>query len=558
MRVLVRQMYPSEDGVQLAADVYLPDGPGPFPVVLCRTPYDRVGHLSHRAAPFVSRGYAFVATDCRGRYESEGVYGQPFDEVVDGQATVEWIAGERWCNGRIGLWGRSYGGVFQVPAAVGGHEAIRCICPSIICARFFPEWARYDGSFALRNPLWWIMSNGSGRTRGPMAHIDIEQLQRMRTLDEVEAAIGWPLTALRDIAEHDRDDEYWAAVDQWPMHSKLRVPGLHSGGWFDHVSRGQFEGYQRIRDLGATEEVRTGQRLYIGPWGHISLFQTGDAHRTYGTWDFGPAADVPVIEHELRFLDLHMRDIDDGIGGEPPVRIFLMGPNRWIDLPDWPPPSAETQVWHLTSDGNAHGQRGDGVLDPAPPASTAADALVYDPDDPLPTWGGQIFWNMEPRGPQDQRQWLERDDVLFYQTAPLARPLTVIGDVWLDVTLATDVEDTDVVAKLCVVEDSRAVTCITVGSFRCRYRDGYDQRVPIPPDTPISVRLHLSQLAYVFPVGSRIALMITSSDFPRIQPHTNTMAKPWTAVDPVIAHTRILHGPGITCALNLPVSNELP
>jgi len=190
--------------------------------------------------------------------------------------------------------------------------------------------------------------------------------------------------------------------------------------------------------------------------------------------------------------------------------------------------------------------------------SGVQDTLVYDPEDPLPTWGGQIFWNMEPRGPQDQRQWLERDDVLFYQSAPLARPLTVIGDIWLDVTLATDVDDTDIVAKLCVVEQNHLVTCITVGSFRCRYRDGYDKRVPLEHDTPTRVRLHLSQLAYVFPVGSRVALMITSSDFPRIQPHTNTMAKPWTAVDPVTAHTRVLHGPDIQCALNLPVMAASP
>ncbi len=112
--------------------------------------------------------------------------------------------------------------------------------------------------------------------------------------------------------------------------------------------------------------------------------------------------------------------------------------------------------------------------------------------------------------------------------------------------------------QLCVVETNRSVTCITVGSFRCRYRNGYDQRVPLQPGTPTGIRLHLSQLAYVFPIGSRIALMITSSDYPRIQPHTNTMAKPWTAVDPVIAHTRILHGPGITCSLSLPVVDELP
>jgi putative CocE/NonD family hydrolase len=187
------------------------------------------------------------------------------------------------------------------------------------------------------------------------------------------------------------------------------------------------------------------------------------------------------------------------------------------------------------------------------PGTGRADELVCDPRHPVPTWGGQIYWNMEPRGPQDQRHLLERDDVLFYQGEPLSGPLTVIGDVGLDLTIAADVDDTDIVAKLCVIEGNGSVTCLVLGSFRCRYRCGWDQRVPLPHGEPTRLSLRLSQLAYTFPAGSRIGLMITSSDFPRIQPHTNTMAKPWAPVEPVTAHTQVLHGPGIRSSLNLPV-----
>lgn len=553
MRMLVCQKYPTEGGIQLAADVYLPDGPDPFPVILCRTPYNRVGHLGGWAAQFVERGYAYVATDCRGRFESEGVFSRPFDEVVDGKATIDWIANQTWCNGRIGMWGRSYGGVFQVPAAIGGHEAIKCICPSIVCARFFQNWCRYDGSFALCNPLWWIISHGTGRTGPPIGHIDYKKLHEMQSLDEVEEAIGFRVPMLREMAEHDTEDEYWDHINQWPMHSEIRVPGLHGAGWFDHVSNGQFEGYQRIRDHGATESARTGQRLFVGPWGHISFLQVGDEHRRYGIWDFGEAAGVPAVSHDLRFFDLHLKDIDDGIGDEPPVRIFLMGENRWLDLPDWPPPDCQIQKWQLDSAGNAHGLRGDGTLSLEVPSASAEDTLVYDPRNPLPTWGGQIFWGMDHKGPQDQRMWLERDDVLFYQSTPLPKPLAVIGELELEITIATDVDDTDLVAKLCVIEQTGSVTCLSLGSFRCRYREGWRQSVPLAHNTPTPLKLRLCELAYTFPPGSRIALMITSSDYPRIQPHTNTMAKPWTAATPVVAKTRILHGPGIASSLSLPV-----
>lgn len=551
MRALICQKYPTEGGINLAADVYLPDGPGPFPVILTRTPYNRVG-FGQNARPFTERGYVYVAADCRGRFESEGRFVRMFDEVVDGQATIDWIANQKWCNGRIGMWGISYGAVFQAPAAVGGHAAIRCLCPGVVCVRFFENWSRYDGCFALQNPLWWIMGHGTGRTAPPVHHVNYDALFRMKSLDQVEEAIGFKLPILREIASHDVDDEYWEKINQWPMHPKIKVPGMHSAGWFDHVSSGQYEAYQRIRDLGATTAARQGQRMFVGPWGHLIL-QNGEQHRRYGIWDFGESADVPVVQHHLRFFDLHLKDIDDGINGEPPVRIFLMGENRWLDLSDWPPPEATIQKWHLDSQGNAHGQRGDGRLGREEPRSDATDELIYDPDDPLPTCGGQIFWNMEPKGPRDQRHLLERDDVLFYRSQPLPGPLTIIGDVSLDLTIATNVDDTDIVAKLCVVEENQSVTVIILGSFRCRYREGWDKRVPLAHGEPTRLRIRLAQLAYTFPKGSRIALLITSSDFPRIQPHTNTMAKPWEPAAPVVARTRILHGKGVVSSLNLPV-----
>ncbi|MBT3378979.1 MAG: CocE/NonD family hydrolase [Lentisphaerae bacterium] len=552
MRALVCQKYPSADGILLAADVYLPEGPGPFPVILTRTPYDRVGHLSGHSRHFVERGYAYVAADCRGRYESDGHFTRMFDEAVDGQATLDWVADQKWCNGRIGMWGISYGGAFQVPAAIGGHEALRCICPSVVCVRFFENWSRYDGAFALRNPLWWVMGHGTGRTTPPTHHVNWDELYRMESLDQIEQAVGFKLPLLREIAAHDANDAYWEQINQWPMHPKVSVPGMHTAAWFDHVSSGQYEAYQRIRDLGSTDTARNGQRLFVGPWGHLIL-QTGNQHRRYGEWDFGEAADVSVVDYHLRFLDLYLKDVDDGISEEAPVRVFLMGENRWLDLPDWPPPEARIQKWHLDSQGNAHGPRGNGALTLCEPAVSASDELVYDPADPVPTCGGQIFWNMEPRGPRDQRHLLERDDVLFYQSEPLGKPLTVIGDVSLDLTVASDVDDTDIVAKLCVIEQDESVTCIILGSFRCRYREGWDRRVPFEHGEPTPLRIRLSQLAYVFPANSRIALMVTSSDFPRIQPHTNTMAKPWETAAAVVAHTQVMHGGGLSASLNLPV-----
>jgi hypothetical protein len=104
MKALLHRMAPAVDEVSLAMDVYLPSGPGPFPTILVHTPYHRSG-LQGQARPFVERSYAFVAQDCRGKYDSEGQFIPLVNEVADGNAALDWIAGQSWCNGRVGLWG---------------------------------------------------------------------------------------------------------------------------------------------------------------------------------------------------------------------------------------------------------------------------------------------------------------------------------------------------------------------------------------------------------------------------------------------------------------------
>ena len=94
---LCRQV-PSAGGIGLATDVYTPSGGGSFPVVLVRTPYHRTG-LQNLAPRFVERGYALVVQDCRGKFDSQGIFEPLVYEAVDGQITLDWIANHKWCNG---------------------------------------------------------------------------------------------------------------------------------------------------------------------------------------------------------------------------------------------------------------------------------------------------------------------------------------------------------------------------------------------------------------------------------------------------------------------------
>ncbi len=554
MRALLNQRVPTTDGAELATDVYLPDGAGSFPVLLTRTPYHRAFATGGDPAGmskvryFLERGYAYVVQDVRGKYDSTGQFRPLVHEAVDGQRTIDWIAEQRWCNGRVGMVGLSYLGIVQVPAAAGGHEALRCITPQVAPQSFFTDWIRYDGCFALANMVRWPFTHNVCSTKPTAGHFTWDELCRLPSPGAIEERVGAVAPELRRWVEHDRYDDYWRAIDQHEMYASVGAAGMHIGGWFDHLTRGQFQGFRGISDRGASERARTSQRLLIGPWGHSTTGQ-----REYGEWDFGPRAALKWMVYRQRFIDLWMRDIDDGITNEPPVRLFLMGENRWIGLDDWPPPDAEEQSWHLTSTGSAIGIGGGGRLSREAPSDDPPDAFSYDPDHPAPTHGGQIYWGLSDPGPQQQRQVLSRDDVLYYRSERLAQPVRVVGEVELDLWIATDVQDTDVIAKLCVVQPDGRVMSLIVGSLRCRYRDSWSDPEPLVPGEATRIRVHVGNLAYTFPEGSRIALMVTSSDFPRILPHPNTMEPTWSGAPSKVARHEVLHDAGHPSRLVLPV-----
>jgi len=553
MQPLLCQRVPSDDGAELATDVYLPDGPGPFPTILFRTPYHRIGAAATHAPIFVERGYAFVAQDCRGKYDSDGVFVPLVDEARDGQATLDWIANQRWCNGRIGLWGRSYGGIVQVPAASGGHPALRAICPAVTPASLFRDWIRYDGCFALANTLLWSLTNATCRNRPPMDHFTWEELHRLGTLDEIATRVGFRTPVMADWAAHDRQDEYWDPVDQTAMHARITVPGYHVGGWFDHLTRGTFSAYRGIAERGATDAARAGQKLLVGPWGHRTVSPMGPEHTAYGDWQFGPEADVPVTAQELQCLDHFLRDADNGYDAQPAVKAFLMGENRWLSLPAWPPPGAQARHWHLDSGGGANMRIGDGALRETPPDRSAADTYRFDPADPTPARGGPLFWGLDHPGPADQRPLLERPDVLLYRGERLPRALAVVGDIEAELFVSSEAEDTDLIVKLCVEEASGAIISLTTGTLRLRYRDSWRDPAPLPRGTPVRVGVHMAHLAYVFPAGSRVCLTLASGEFPRIQPHSGTMAPPFSGTPRVVQRNSVYHGPGTASRLTLPI-----
>jgi putative CocE/NonD family hydrolase len=327
----------------------------------------------------------------------------------------------------------------------------------------------------------------------------------------------------REWLAHPIRDAWWKDVSPQERYGSVAVPALNIGGWYDIFVAGTAANYRGLRDGGGSEAARSGSRLLIGPWSHTNT------SRVYPERSFGWGAELDSLDPTLRyvrFFDRWLRDVDGGLDREPPVRLFVMGIDRWQDEADWPPPDAVQTAWHLHSGGRANTARGDGILSTAAAASEPEDAYRSDPHDPVPSMGGATLmpggrsgWN---DGPWDQRLPEARRDVLCYTSAPLSRALGIIGSVGLVLHASSTALDTDVTARLVDVHPDGRAELLTEGILRARYRTSLAAPVPLTPGELTELRIDLGPTANVFLPGHRIRLDVASSSFPRFDVNTQT------------------------------------
>ncbi len=512
---------PMRDGTILRADVYRPDTDARVPVVVARLPYDR----SHTLIPAsaldperaLEKGFAFVCQDSRGRFGSEGRF-QPFvDEPTDGYDTVEWAAAQPWSSGAVGMAGRSYGSGAQWLAAAEQPPHLRAIFPVVIGSDFYDGWIYQGGAFSLGFNVFWALLIGepkeASRAVTHSRHLPLSTLPVLR-------AAGERASFYFDWIEHSTNDEFWKDRAFNTRYARVNVPACNVGGWYDVFLGGTLENFARMRREGGSAAARDGQRLIIGPWGHGSTYGPYPDH-SYKV--FGPDDGLDLADVQLRFFARHLKGERNGIDEEPPVRLFVMGENRWREASDWPLPGTQYTRWYL------HGPDGPGEprgLSPERPREEAPDEIVYDPSDPAPTVGGPtslpalLFGTSS--GPHDQRRIEGRPDVLVYTSDPLQAPLEVTGPLRVKLFAATSAVDTDFVAKLTDVLPDGVSRILAEGVLRARYREGYDAPRLVEPGVVNEYDIDLVATANVFQAGHRIRLLITSSSFPRFDRNPNT------------------------------------
>lgn len=508
------EMVPMRDGVKLATNIYLPKGDGPFAVVLTRTPYGKDAGLSLASDRYLKAGYAYVVQDCRGRFASEGEYKTFEDDRDDGFDTVGWVARQPWCNGKVGMSGASAMGITSLLAAIAQPEALKCAYVVVAPESFWTEATFIGGVFKEADTTGWLKSQGVADTiparRASLADSKLEQEQ--------------------DICLY-RD--------------RIKIPIYHVGGWYDIFAVGTQGNFSFLHNNGSPG-ARGQQRLMMGPFGHGTL--KGELKYEGGGGILNALAD------ELRWFDYHLKGIDNGIAGEPPVKYYQMASarkkafsqkNGWRKADNWPLPARSTRYY-------LHADRT--LLTSEPAVSDSSTSYDFDPKNPVKTVGGANL--TIPLGPMDQREIGQRPDYLRFQTPVLEKDVSIAGPVVLDLVAATDGADTDFVVKLVDVYPDGYEALLLDQPLRTRYRHGHrpDQVQMMTPGKPTRMTIPLGSTANTFEVGHRIAVHVTSSNHPRFEVNPNTGEAPGkNDLSPRVAKNTIYHDAAHPTAVVLPI-----
>jgi hypothetical protein len=188
------------------------------------------------------------------------------------------------------------------------------------------------------------------------------------------------------------------------------------------------------------------------------------------------------------------------------------------------------------------------------PSSAASDQYSYDPNDPVPTLGGNNCCGTPTiAGPKDQRPLANRQDILVYTSQPFTEPLAIAGPVKMKLFAATDGPDTDWVVKLIDVHPNGFAMNVCEGTIRARYRKGTDKMELLKPNEVYEYEIDLVGTANVFLPGHRLRVDITSSHFPQFDRNPNTGEPFGSSAKVRVAKQTIFHTSQRPSAIMLPV-----
>ncbi|MCH2169465.1 CocE/NonD family hydrolase [Myxococcota bacterium] len=535
------------DGVGLATQLFLPEGTGPWPTVLIRSPYDRleIATLSW-CERLVRYGYACVHQTVRGRGESGGDWEPLRNEEKDGRDTLDWLVAQPFQDGNLALLGPSYLAAVQWAVANDLPPEVKTFIPSVFTTNLY-ESVYQAGIFRHEAfTAWPTMMPRRGDPPDEAGNRYQQAIRHRPHIEIDEVHLGGRLPWYREwVSSPGRGMALWQEDENQRLLATpeaVEVPVLFIGGWYDVFFGPQMTDWQRLAS-------RPISRFVVGPWTHIG--------------SSGPAMEFPDDEGGLMQWELTLDWLGHHLRGEPlgqplGVTTYVMGENRWVTRASWPPPSDDLRLY--LHDPKAARNCTGGSLGPEPPTQPQQVHYRYDPQDPVPTRGGSGMlafilpgFDGAPAGNVWQEGLCERQDVLSFETEPLNEPLPLAGSAKVVLSVASDAADTAFNAKLVEVRaDGRAVN-IRDAITSLAYRNGSTHPQPYTPGNTLRIEIPLWPIEWTVAAGSRLRLDISSSDFPKFHAHSN-LEGPWALQDhDVVARQTLLTDPAAPSYVDLPV-----
>jgi putative CocE/NonD family hydrolase len=515
---------PTRDGTRLSARIWFPEESDrePVPAILEYIPYRKDDATAPRDAALhgalAAHGFACVRVDLRGSGDSEGVLEGEYlqQELDDGVDAIAWFAEQSWCNGRVGMIGKSWGGFNGLQIAALSPPALSCVVSVCSTDDRYRDDVHYTGGCIFAGAaLSWATTMLAYTARPPDPSVTGEAW-RERWLERLERIRPFG----HEWLAHQRRDEFWRHGSVCERPDAIRCPVYMVGGWADPY-RGAV-----LRLLAAAPDTVKG---LIGPWAHVYPHQGAP----------GPAIDF--LDLCQRLFARHLRNEGDGLDAEPALRVWLQEPvpprtgyterpGRWVGEERWPPPGREPRRLFLT-DG--------GLREAAGPSVELEHAGLLAHGTDGPTW---LPWGAPGELASDQRA--EDGRSLVFDTVPLPDRVEILGEPVLELEVVPETETGQLVARLCDVAPDGASTLVTFGLLNLCHARGHAEPRPLVPGTPVSVRLPLTAIGYAFPPGHRIRLAL------------GTCYWPWAW--PAPGSLRIRTRTGVEAVLELPVREPQP
>jgi putative CocE/NonD family hydrolase len=459
----------------------------------------------------------------RGRYDSEGEFRPYENEGRDGFDTIEWAAQQSWSTGDVGTFGLSYPGAVQWLAAVENPPHLRAMVPAMTFStpqNFFYAGGTWDLSW-----IEWIWDNIAPDVRAK------KNLPGPKT--GREAAAAWkqdgnkmlaevPLNQLADLRglapyyydwlSHPPGDPWWNWAELRDKYANIHAAVLNLSAWYDdnYGPEGATTNFNGLRAARPSADPRT--HLLLGPWVHGGTEENKAGERT-----FALTAVIDYDETVLRWMDHYLRNEDNGVDREAPVRYYVMGAEEWRESAAWPPP-AKQRPYYLGEAPHDEAM-GTGILSLAP-MKVLHFSYTFNSDPEHP-----VVNKYSESGAHDYRELAGRHDTFTFDSAPLPADSEVTGPIDVELYVSCDCRDMDVWARLLdVAPDGTAYNLMSPGLdvVRASERNPARGRQLLEPNRAYLVGLKNLLTSNVFKKGHHIRLQISGSFFPNFSRNPQT------------------------------------